>query len=318
MAGPVNTDIHLDAALSTIATAYRPLAADMIGDMIFPAVPVTKQSDKYFEWDKEYWLSLHVEERAAGDLYPEGTLKLSNTSYFANIFHLAKAINDEDRSNEDPAVQLEVTSAEWLADQFMLHREDKMATDFFKTGVWGTTVTLTGTDQWSDFANSDPITDIDTGLQTVQKATGRRPNTITMGQEVFDKLKVHPLLLDMYKHTTRGTLSKELVAEALGLPRILVGAAVKNTANPAATFSGSYIWGKNALLTWTPPAAGLRIPSAGYTFIWTGIQGGGGFDVPITSVREDMRDRDVIRGKTAWDQKAVGTDLGYIILNAVA
>ena len=318
MAGPVIQDVHIDAALSTIATAYRPDAAAMIGDMIFPSVSVLKQSDKYFEWNKEYWLSIHVENRAPNDLYPEGTLKLSSSTFFADIYHLAKRIADEERANEDPAVQLEQTSAEWLADQFMLHREDKMSTDFFKTGVWGTDVTLAGTDQWSDFANSDPVTDVDLGMQTVQKSTGRRPNTITMGQEVFDKLKVHPLLLDMYKHTTRGTLSQDLVAEALGLPRILVGAMVKNTANPAATFSGSYIWGKNALLTWTPPAAGLRIPSAGYTFIWTGIQGGGGFEVPISSVRDDQRDGDVIRGKTAWDQKAVGTDLGYFINAAVA
>ncbi len=235
-----------------------------------------------------------------------------------NKLHLAKAINDEDRDNQDPAVQLEMTSAEWLADQFMLDRENKMAADFFKTGVWGTSTTLSSTDQWSDAVNSDPITDVDLGLQTVQKATGRRPNTLTIGQEVFDKLKIHPLLLDMYKYTGRGTLTQPLVAEALGIERLLIGAAVKNTANPAATFSGSYIWGKNALLTWTPAAAGLRVPSAGYTFVWTGLSGGGGFQTVITSVRDDMRDRDLIRGKTAWDQAAVGTDLGYIILNAVA
>ena len=318
MASPATTDLHLDAALSTISTAYSNPDEALIGRELFPVVSVPKQSDKYFTWGKEYWLSINVEERADGDTYPEGLMSLSSTSFFANIYHLAFAISDEARMNEDPAVQLEATAAEWLAHQFRLHHENLLATDFFTTGVWGTDRTLAGTDQWSDFANSDPVSDVDTGHQTVQQATGRRPNTLTVGQQVHDKLKFHPLLLDMYKHTGQSLLSTDAIRDSLGVQRYLVGSAVKNSANVAATYSGSYVWGKNALLTWTPAAAGLRTPSAGYTFVWTGLDGGGGFEVPISVVREDSRDRDMIRGKHAFDQKAVGTDLGYFMSAAVA
>ena len=318
MPSPATTDLHLDAALSSIATAYRNEDEVLIGRDIFPRVPSEKQSDKYFIWDKEYWLSINVESRAPGDTYPEGLMKLSSTSYFCDIFHLGFPIADEDKSAQDAAVQIEQTAAEWLSHQFALHHEDKLATDFFTTGVWGTDLTLSGTDQWSDFANSDPITDVDLGHQTVQKNTGKRPNTLTVGQEVQDILKVHPLLLDLYKHTGAGMLSQERVGEALGVQNYKVGAAVKNTANVEATFSGSYVWGKNALLMWVPASPGLRVPSAGYTFVWSALDGGGGFDVPITTVREDNRDRDMIRGKHAFDQKAVGTDLAYFISAAVA
>ena len=36
--------------------------------------------------------------------------------------------------------------------------ERLVASSLFITGVWGTSNTLSGTNQWSDFANSDPVT----------------------------------------------------------------------------------------------------------------------------------------------------------------
>ena len=38
----------------------------------------------------------------------------------------------------------------------------------------------------------------------------------------------------------------------------------------------------------------------------------------ITRVREDLRDRELLRGKHAFDDKVVGTDLGYFFSAAVA
>ncbi len=319
MASPTTSDVHLDAALSSIATAYRNQDEALIASEVFPRVPVQKQSDKYFIWDKEYWLTIHVQPRAPGDLYPEGLLKLSSGTYYAELFHLAYPIADEDRANEDPAVQLERTAAEWLSHQFALHREDKLASDIFKTSVWDTDVTLSGINQWSDFTNSDPIKDVDTAHATIQQNTGVRGNTLIVGQQVHDKLKEHPKLLDKYKHTGIGILSPEQVRDSLGLTRYLVGGAVKITSNvEAASITSAYVWGKSALLLYRPENAGLRVPSAGYTFVWAGLPGGGGFDVPITVVREDSRDRDIVRGRHAFDHKVTGTDLGYFISAAVA
>ncbi len=324
MASPTGTDVHVDAALSTIATAYMNPEEALIGDKIAPMVSVPKQSDKYHIWDKAYWFTINVEPRASGDSYPEGLMKLSNDSFFAEIFHLAKRIADEDVSNEDPAVQQRQAAAEWISHQFALHRENKIATDFFTTGVWDTDVTLTSTSstargrQWDDYANSDPIAAIDLGNQTMQKNTARRANTLAVGQEVHDILKEHPLLLDKYKYTGTGLLSQQQVADALDIQNYLVGAAVRNTANPEGTFTGAYVWGKNALQLWVPASPGLRVPSAAYTFIWTALAGGNGFAVPITTIRDDLKDSDLIRGKHAFDDKVVGSDLGYFHNAAVA
>jgi hypothetical protein len=315
MAQPTSSDVHIDAALSAISVGYR--NSGYIADSIFPMVRVEKQSDKFYTWTKDFWFRNYVQRRTPGDTYPEGGLELSNQAFFCNIFHLAFPLNDEDVQNQDAAIELEITGAEWLADQFMLNREASMVADFFKTGVWGTDVTLAGGDQWSDFANSDPEADIRTGTQTLQKNTGTKGNKLIIGPEVRDKLAQHPLLLDKYKYTNVAILSNEQIAGALVLPQIVVGEAVDNTAQEGATFSGEFTWGKSAMLLQVADRPGRRVPSAGYTFVWP-VDGSGELNVTVSRLREDTRDRDLLRAKHAFDQKAVATDLGYFIAAAVA
>ncbi|KKK84801.1 hypothetical protein LCGC14_2779690, partial [marine sediment metagenome] len=241
--------------------------------------------------------------------------RISNDNYFCDLYHLGFPIADEDRTNSDPAVNLETAAAEWLADQFLLNQEIQWAADFFITGVWGTSNTP-GVN-WDDLANSDPILDVDTGRQTIRRNTGVFPNTMVVGQKVWDEgLKEHPLLLDKYKHTSPGVLTTDLVARALGMDRLLVGSASQNTAKESATFVGANIFGNNALYLFIPPSPGLLTASAGYTFVWD--IDGGGLSTQVSRIREDSRDRDLLKAKHAWDQKVVASELGYIDLALVS
>jgi len=318
MGNPTANDVHVDAALSDIAVAYIQDDTEFIATRIFPEVPVDKQSDYYYIWTKGFWLRNAVERRTPGDTYPEGRLELSSTTYFCDPYHLGFAIPDEDRDNEDSAVQLEQTGAEWLAKQFLLNREIKLAADAFITGVWGTTVTGgTNFTQWDDYDDSNPITDITTAKQTIHKSTGIRPNTLVMGQEVFDDLAEHPLLLEKFKYTNPGVLDEEEVRNALKVEKLVVGGSVyESTVEGASTATRSYIWGKNCLLLYVPPSPGIRVASAGYTFAWRQTDGGG-YTTSIRNTREDNRDRDLLKGKHSFDHKLVGTDLGYMMLTCV-
>ena len=313
---PTRTQIHVDTPLSEISIAYKPQG--FIADRVFPEIPVDKQSDKYYIWTKGFWMRNSVERRTPGDTYPEGRLQLSNTSYYCYLYHLAYPIPDEDRANADPGVELELTGAEWLKTQFMLNREIKMAADMFVTSVWGTTVTGGSSfTQWGDYDDSDPVADINTGMQTVQKATGQRPNTLVLGKEVFDTLAEHPNLLEKFKYTSPGILTEEQVRQALRVEKMVVGEAAYETTKEGGAGTTSYIWGKNALLCYVPPKPGQRTPAAGYTFVWR-IDGAGGLTIPIENIREDNRDRDLLKGKHAFDCKITGSDLGYFFLTCTA
>lgn len=310
MPQPTRSDVHIESALSDISTAYKNEA--YIADLIFPQVSVRKQSDKYHIWTKDFWFRNNVRLRAPGTPFPVAGIELSNTNYYAHVYNLAYDIPDEVDENADDVIDLENVGSEFLADQFMINRENKMAADFFVSSVWDTDVTVGTT--WG--LGGDPVGDVDLGKTTIRKATGVSPNTLVMGQEVFDVLKVHADLTDLYKHTTPGILTQDIVASALGVERLIVGASVDNTAQEGATFSGEYTWGKDALLLYVPANPGRMVPSAGYQFVWP--VGGSGVDVQISSVRDDMNRRTQLQGMHAFDQKAVGTDLGYFFAQVVA
>lgn len=317
MPQPGSGDVHVNVALSQISIAFK--NRNHIADLISPRVSVDKQSNKYYTWTKDFWFRNYVQKRTPGDTYPEAGLELSTDSYFAEIYHLAFPLPDEVIGNQDAAVDLEMAGSEWLADQFALNREIKARDTYFKTSVWDTDVTG-GTDftKWSDLATSDPIANIRTGQQTVQKSTGIRPMTAVMGQEVLDSIAEHPLLLEKYKYTTPGAaiLDTVQIANALKLDRIIVGSAIGNTAQEGATFSGGYIWGDDVLLLHIAQSPGLMTPSACYTFIWD--IDNGGLPIQVSRIREDNRDRDLLKAKHAFDEKVVSTALGYFLDDVLA
>jgi hypothetical protein len=313
---PTAGDIHIDAALSEIAIAYR--NKTFIADQVLPLVPVEKQSDKYYVWDKGSWLTNQVELRTPGDTYPEGRMKLSTDEYYCDIYHLGYAIPWEDKKNQDVAVQLEETGTEWLAHQFMLNREIQIATAVFAGSIWDTNPTV-GTDfvAWDDYDNSDPPDDIDTYRDTVLQNTGVEPNTMVIGKQVFSKLRRHPLLLDMYKYTGRGILTQEQVAEALDIEKLLIGKCVQRTSlEGASSATQAFVWGKNALLLYVPERPALREPAAGYTFAWNIDDSDLTVNI-IPTVQED-RDRDFLKGKHAFDFKVTGADLGVYFASVMS
>jgi hypothetical protein len=78
----------------------------------------------------------------------------------------------------------------------------------------------------------------------------------------------------MFKYTAGGVLTEQMVAEALGIDKILVGGAVYNSANEAATESMADVWGKYCLFAYINPRPEIRKPSLGYQYTWqTGING---------------------------------------------
>ncbi len=313
MAQPTPESLHIDSALSNIAIGYN--NGGYIADQIFPIVPVDFMTDYYFIWTKDFWFRNHVGYRAPGGVFPEGGLEVSKSQFSCKNRALAFPIADEQVKNQDAAIDLEKTGAEWLADQFALDREIALAAICNTTGNWTSSSTLTTTDQWSDYENSDPIGNSVTAIQTIQTLTGQKPNLCVMGATVFDNIKRHPDLLDIFKYREKNILNEQQVATAFDVDKVIVGRAVKNATQEGAAFSGSYIWGDFCLFCYVPPKPGLRVASAGYTFAW---KRNSGLTVQIDKLDDRQRNRYLIRGEFAYDQKVTAADCGYLFADTIA
>lgn len=337
---PTAGDIHVNKPLTNISIAYLQGAENFVADRVFPNIPVGKQSDRYFKYDRaDFWRN-QFQVRGEGAESAGGGYKLDNTpTYFCPIRALHKDISDPIRANADDPLNMDRDATLWLSEQAMIAREVTWTANYFTTGVWtgvsGSAADITGVAaspstnevlQWND-ASSTPIEDVRAYSDTIHALTAKRPNKLTMGRQVWTKLADHPDLVDRVKYSggvgngTPAMVTRQAVASILELEEVLVADGIKNTAaeNPAfeTAMSLAFIAGKNALLSYAPATPSILQPSAGYTFSWTGYMGAGAMGMRISRFRMEWLKSDRVEAEMAYDQKVVGSDLGVFFSSIV-
>lgn len=331
---PTISDLHVSAPLTDLSVAYAQDQTVFVAGRVFPTVPVVKQSDKYYIFDKGDWQRSQAEPRAPGTRVAMAGYRVSKGSYFCDRFALGKAISDPERGNADPAVSnLDGDATDYLTNQMLLRDERDWASTYFTTGVWdgaSSSTDMTGQAspssttsnfrQWNDVA-STPIEDIDGEIIAVLEKTGQRPNKLVVGAKVWLALKNHPDILDRIKHTQTGVVTQGLVASLFDLDEVLVCYAVENEGLEGATDSMDFVVGeKAALLAHCASSPGLKVPSAGYKFSWTGMPGApaAGVGARMKRYRDEPLESDVIEAETWRDFKVVGSSLAAFFTSAVA
>jgi hypothetical protein len=190
----------------------------------------------------------------------------------------------------------------------------------------GHSLTLSGTSQWSDYTNSDPIAAVRGAIRTIHSKIFMEPNVMVLPYYVYSILQDHPKLLARIQYAQKALITADLMAELFGIDRIIVPGVGIGSGNPGQTMTVSYLWGKDVILAWVPPRPGQKIPAFGYEFVWSygAGQAGGGRKQIIDRWREDPRKSDLIRCSRRYDLKMVGVDTlgktvaGYIFKAAVA
>lgn len=320
MGNPVPGDVHVNTPLTNISIAYLQDATNFIATKVFANIPVTKQSDRYYTYDRGEFNRDEMEERAPGTESAGGSYTLDNTpTYFARVYAFHKDIPDQVRSNADAVLSPDREATEYVTHKALIKREKLFAANYFVTGVW-TNETTPG-NLW-DTASGTPIEDVRGAKRTVLESTGFEANTLVLGKAVYDALVDHPDIVDRIKYgQTPGQPAManiEALMKLLEIERILVMKAIENTAKEGAAASHSFIGGKHALLCYSAPRPGIMTPSAGYTFSWTGFLGAGQEGNRIKRFRLEREESDRVEIQMAFDPKLVAADLGYFFLSVVS
>jgi hypothetical protein len=312
MPQPTSYDVHVDAPLTNISVAYIQSQDNFIASKVFPIVPVTKASNKYYVFTKNDWFRDEAQRRADTDESAGSGYNLTTDSYSCDVWAFHKDVGDKTRANADNPIDLDRGATEFVTQRLLLRQEVQWASDFFTTGIWGTDVVgNTDFNKWSNYASSDPIGDIETGKQTILGNTGFMPNMLVLGYAVFRYLKHHPDLVDRMKYTTSKVITEDILAQLFGVGTVLVAKAVKATNNEGATAVYAFTHASSAMLAYVNPSPGLLQPSAGYIFAWNGVSGGLGENIGVSRIRMEARKADRVEGEIAFADKVVATDLGY-------
>jgi hypothetical protein len=216
-----------------------------------PMIQVKQTSGKIGYYHKEH-LRIELDIVGGNTPYPRIT---SNTrasdTYLITKHGLSDTISEEDYDN----VELPFDG-----------KEKSIADTVNSTTIITQNTTLSGTDQYSDYTNSDPIGDWRTARSTIKKNSGMPPNAAWMSWEVFEVLKFHTKLLELTKHTKTmdGGLGIGQLASAMGVKKLHIGIVPYNSAKQGQTDSLANVWGKHMGFYVAPSKVGKKQVTLGY------------------------------------------------------
>lgn len=331
MAQPTPGDVHVNTPLTNVLNMSLQSDTEFVSTQVFPELKVSKQSDVYYTIDDK---NFNRDEgnlllRAPGTESQGGGYTLdANNTYRCTPRAFHHDIPDDVRRNADSVLELDRQATLLCSRKLLINREKAFVTNFVSAGKWTTQYTGAATPatgelyQWSDYTNSDPITDLENAIQAVRSYHGIKPNKLVLGAQVWAKLKHHPDIIDRLKYgQTAGKpamATKEGLAAILEIDQVLEAGAIEVTSKEGATSTTrDFIVGKKALLVYSPPAAGIMVATGGYTFLWNDIVGGeSGYR--IKKIRAELLNSDRIEAETYWDMQVVNANLGAYFATIVA
>lgn len=316
----------VDATLTAVAIGYKNGSAMRIADKVLPRLPVSNEKFKYTVYPISE--AFNTPDARVGRKGAVKQLEFTGTEVTSDVvdygldspipqsdIDVATAARAEGRTVFDP----EARATEMLTETLENIRELRVATQVFTLGTYAASrrITLSGTAQFSDYANSDPIGVLATGMDSTLVY---RPNTVVMGREVWSKISSHPKVVNAVKGnvTNQGRISIEQFRELMagdGITDVLVGDAWTNTAKQGQSTALARAWGKHISLLYLNPLASVE--QGGITFGFTAQYGdrmAGRIEDPDIGLQGGFR----IRAGERVRELISAQDVGYFIQNAVA
>lgn len=290
---PTQAPFPINESLTAVALSYRNEA--MIADMVLPRVPVANDAFKYFKWNRDE--AFTVPDTKIGRKSEANVVEFGGTEVVDSTadYGLKDVVPVQDLRNAqgtpfDPLAMAALGTTRLMT----LDRELRAAALVFGAGNYGSNnkATLSGTSQWSDYTNSNPLS----AMLTAFDAMLMRPNKLVLGQAVWTILRQHPRILEAIKGTgaglnSQGTISRQQLAELLEIQEVIVGQGWVNGGKKGAAASYARCWGKFAAAIYTEP---VTTTEAATTFGFTAESGGG------------LRVRD-------WFDEKIGTDGAQVV-----
>lgn len=318
--------VHTDKPLTNLTIAYLQSTSAFIADKVFPNVPVSNQSDKFYKYDRSSFNKRVDTKRAERTRSRRVGMTLSDDNYFAEVYALNTDFSFRELANEDTALDIRSGGAAMLTQRMLIDREARFAERFFSSGVWATEIDgVAGvpgageTVKWSDYLASTPVKDVtDAHATFMLKSGGIKANTMILGKRVRDVLINHP---DLLSRVTGGAttanpaeVNDKFLAAMFGVQNLYIMEAIQDSAADGLAEQNEFIGGDHAVLLYVAPNPGLMQPSAGYTFTWNELENASGLGVEVRTFTGDWLAVDdiaeMIEVQLAYDQKVVGADLG--------
>lgn len=304
----------VDKLLTNVSNQLVPTG--YISEQILPELKVKQYSGKIANYGNGH---LRIVNTVVGGKshYPMvDSITRSSDTYQIESHGLKDIVTKEDYANVEKPYDAEEDVTIALSTHLWLGKEKSLADTLTSTSIITQNTTLAGTDQFSDYDNSNPLGELKDARIAVRDGCGFAPDTAIMDWSVAETLRFHPQLLDVlgFKHNRPNGLTDMELARALNVRKVLIAEAVYNSAVQGQSDSLAPVWGKHLVFAKLPDRVGLRQKSLGYR-----VQLAGQAPRQVYKANQDEPvDSKKIMVVDAYDQILTDANCAYLIENAIA
>jgi hypothetical protein len=252
--------------------------------------------------------------REGGAGYNRVNRRFDTDTYDCQEYGLESVVDDAYEAEVERFMNLEATEAMLLERSLKISYEARVAAAIFNTTTFNSTASAI-VYSTANILTMDPASDIDIAKTKLLKK-GILANAVVMSQDVYNRIRRSALLQNqVYGVVPRAAGQRALpneqdIANALGVENLFVGKAPYNTANKAATYSGSFIW--NSTNIWVGQVQGGEYTAGGVGRTISWAKDSVGLFTPET-YRSDERRSNVIRVRKNVAEKIIDSTAGEIV-----
>ena len=300
-----------DQVLTNVSIDYRPFG--FIADRMGTPLMVDDYTGFLGSYGDAHLKLINSRVYDRGTFHVVPTFKYDISKTYEIITHgLKDFITKRDRREIRKPFDVQKDVVMGLESLLKIEKEYLCASIFRNTSSYesGNVMTLSGNAQWSDYTNSDPISDIKTAKTKVWKESGVEANTLELELPTLEILRSHPKLANIYGMSgVMVQISEQQLKNALGISDIVVSKA--QYVNAAGTRGG--FWGTDVVLYHRAPSAMLHQTTFAYNL---GLKGDaqGVYRNPVN----DPPESEMILCYKNYNYLIQNKGAGYLFKNAVA
>jgi hypothetical protein len=282
-------------------------------EKVYPTVQVKQDTGQIATYGMD---NLRVEKtlRSIGAATKEVNHSVTVGDHYSLKDHALKEIvPDELVNNAEDPVKPKTDAVEAVTDMMLVAKEKAVADVVQSTSVMTRNTTLTGTDQWNDYLNSDPFGDIKTAKNSVRTYAGKKANTMIIAYDALETRLCHPDVVARFPGAPVITydMLAQNVGRLFGISTVIVGDAQYNSADEGQTGTLGDIWSKSCIIAYIEKSPTLKSRSLGFTYQNKAAR-------YVDGWRDADRKGDWVRVNDKFDQKLIDVNCGYLIYAAIA
>lgn len=302
----------LNPLLTGIATRFM-AGLPLAGTRIAPVLNTNIRSAAYYIYDTSNFTNVPTDiRRGPSSPFKRLTSKLSDDTFLAKDYGIEEPIDNS---------ELEIYASVFQADRSAMERALRVVAINHEIRVRNICRALTATaspsTKWNASSGTTILADVQAAKNAVQASIGVDPNLMTIPRDVYNALRVAPEILERYKYTDGGQVTKAQL-EALFEMEIVVTSDLINNAAEGQTASLGGIWSDEVVISYSNPTQDIKALNFMRTFNWTAVGGSGPNGISTYTYPEDQIDSRIVRARQFTDEKVVASGAAYYLSNVLS